>query len=346
MPMRPQLRTALVFVLGSAAFLAVPVLLSPDFLSGRPLWSVPGFRREMLTYLLLLGFFYLNYFVLVPRLYVTGRRWAYVGAVVAGCLLVVLPPVLAFTPVMPPPPMQHGPPIGHRGPPPGMHLRWAAFALIEFITVWLLSLHLQVSQRLKRAEEEQAKAKMSLLQAQINPHFLFNSLNSIYAMAIARSEATADAVVTLSGMMRYVLSEANRPMVPLEKEIDYLHAYISLQRLRLGDTLLLDYRQEGDPTGKEVAPMLLIPFIENAFKHGLNPEEDARIRIDIAVGDAELSLHVHNYKLRRSNLGEDERSGMGLENTLQRLRIQYPGRHKVRIDDRPQEFEIWLSIPL
>jgi hypothetical protein len=347
--MQRHTKQILIHVIGALGFLSLPIFLSPDFMEGRPFWNVPGFRREMLFYCLLLGFFYLHYYVLIPRFYFQKRWWPYILLLI-GCFVVVA--VLPFFLISDFPP--HFQP--HRGLPTGdVHIprprprfffvRAVAFFASTYLIMVFFSLHLRVRNRLKEVEQERIHAQLAYLKAQINPHFLFNTLNSIYAMAIEKSEATADAVVKLSGMMRFVLSDAHREYVPLEKEINYLSDYIDLQRSRLGDTVDLQFDVEGNPIGKKIAPLILIAFIENAFKHGLNPEEDAHIQIGLRMEETRLELTVKNRKVTRADAGLPE-SGVGMENACERLNLLYPGRHELKIQEDENKYSVWLRIIL
>jgi hypothetical protein len=348
--MQPKYRNILIQMLGAAAFLSVPILLSPDFLSGHSMWHVPGFRYEMGLCVLLLLFFFLHYYVLVPKLYIP-KHWAlYAVAILISFLI-----LMAFTSIMIPYGVPGGGefprmPGGNRLPHPPrfstVFLKsrlWLLIAMV-FAMVLFLSLHLRLNLRFKRLEQDRADAEVAYLKAQINPHFLFNTLNSIYAMAIDKSDATADAIVKLSGMMRYVLNESGQEYVSLEKEMNYLSDYMDLQRTRLGDTVALQFAISGDPRGKRIAPLLLITFIENAFKHGLNPEEDASIAIDLQIKTDELEMYVTNRKVLPTAM--EATDGIGIGNALQRLKLQYPGRHTLKIEETQHDFRVWLSLKI
>lgn len=186
-------------------------------------------------------------------------------------------------------------------------------------------------------------AELSYLKAQINPHFLFNTLNSIYSLALQKSDDAANAVVKLSGMMRYVLTESQRESVSLEKEINYIKDYVELQKLRLGNAVRLDFNISGNAAQKQIAPLLLIPFIENAFKHGVNAEENSEIEIEINVTESAVNLFVKNNKVNVDNT-TDVKTGLGVENTKNRLILLYPDKHHLTIDDNPLSFAVSLSI--
>lgn len=365
--MKVNYRNVLVHLLGIVLFLSIPVLISPDLIGIKKLFTIPPFLRDFFTYLLLLAFFYVNYYILIPKLY-HSKKYIFYFTVVLGCYLIaeILPRVLIhdFHPVnhemhMPheaPPQMpldMHGPPHysphqpHHPGPPPFFlkTLFWIDVSrhFFLFSGVLLLSLMLKINERLKQAHKEKINAELSYLKAQINPHFLFNTLNSIYSLAIQKSDETANAVVKLSGMMRYVLTESQNEFVSLQKELDYINNYIELQKTRLDSTIKLHYTITGATTGKTIAPLILIPFIENAFKYGVNAEENSEITIEISVNEAAINLFVKNNKVT-IRPDPENRSGLGIENTKSRLLLLYPGKHYLNIDDNSASFSVSLSI--
>ena len=314
------------------------------------IFKIVPFQRDFLAYILLLLFFYLNYYMLIPKLYFRKKYLGFALLVVLSYIIIaVLPSVLI---------MRHGfsiapsVPLLHENflrphnmiPSPFFHNPFRQF-FFQFLIVLIFSLMLKINNRLKLAEKQKVTAELSYLKAQINPHFLFNTLNSIYSLAIEKSDYTATAVVKLSGMMRYVISEASNKYVPLEKEISYLSDYIELQKIRLDDTIKLDYSVLGDTTEKVIAPLVLISFIENAFKYGVNAEENSDIRIHINISKAYLHLRVLNNKVHVYQNGV-KKSGVGIENTKHRLQLLYPGNHKLTIKDTKDDFSVLLSLYL
>jgi LytS/YehU family sensor histidine kinase len=199
---------------------------------------------------------------------------------------------------------------------------------------------LKMSNLWKQTQKEKLDAELLYLKAQINPHFLFNTLNSIYSLAIVKSDMTASAIVKLSGMMRYVLSEAHLETVSLQKETAYISDYIELQKLRLTESANLHFILTGYNTGKQIAPLLLIPFIENAFKFGVNPEKKSEISIHIDIEESHLFLFVKNDKVNDSA----EHNGLGIANTQSRLQLLYPGKHELNITDTENQFSVSLKI--
>lgn len=197
-----------------------------------------------------------------------------------------------------------------------------------------------------RTEEAKHKAELIALKGQINPHFLFNTLNGLYGLAVRdKSTSTATGILKLSGMMRYVVSETGNGFVSLEKELSYINDYIELQKLRLDKRIRLSYKVTGMINKQQLAPLTLMPFIENAFKHGVNPDDDSNINILIELDEREIRLTVENNKVKVA-LAPHEKSGKGIENTKSRLNLLYPSRHFLIIDEDEKTFRVQLTIQL
>ncbi|OPZ98880.1 MAG: Sensor histidine kinase YpdA [Bacteroidetes bacterium ADurb.Bin408] len=336
-------------VFGSLIFLSLPVVFSPDFDESLNLIFISPFQRNFFTYLLLLGFFYINYYLLIPRFF-TGRRYLIYFLLISIIFIcVVLLPQIIFGFPRP----HFGPhDMPPSGPPPHHHkafdfFRFISFGppVIQFIIILIFSIMLRLYDQLRHTEKEKAVAELSYLKAQINPHFLFNTLNSIYALSIEKSDATPSAVVKLSGIMRYIINEASQDMVSLEKEITYIRDYIELQKIRFGDTIRLVFSVDGRTEGLVISPLILITFIENAFKYGINPEKNSSIEISIRVEGSWLTLKTFNYKA--ANIIADEtQSKLGLKNTLKRLNSIYPGTHTLTIDETEGAYSCELKINL
>jgi len=342
--MSAKAKTILIHVISCIGFLSLPILFSPDL--GRPfLFSIPPFQKTFISSVILLMFFYLSYFTLVPRFYFPKKYLLLALCLIGAYLVVSLLPgfIIHDAPPRPFPGAVDPPP---RLPPhltrPITHALGRNF--FPFVVVFVFSLMLRINNRLKQTEKEKLNAELSYLKAQINPHFLFNTLNSIYSLALEKSDHTANAVVKLSGMMRYVLNESHHDFVPLEKEINYISDYIELQKIRLGNTVDLQYDIAGQAPGKKIAPLILIPFIENAFKHGVNPEENSKIKINFVMNNNALNLMVNNTLVK--NTGKIEKSGHGIKTTRKRLELIYPERHHLSIVESEGEFRLKLQIQL
>jgi hypothetical protein len=221
--------------------------------------------------------------------------------------------------------------------------------MINAISLWLLAIVSSILwaayNRLKQTESEKLTAQLASLRSQINPHFLFNTLNNIYATAIDTSPRAADMVDKLAEMMRYTMKDTQQDLVPLEDEIHYIDNYIELQKLRLDRSVKLEYNTLEHIPPLQIGPMLLIPIIENAFKHGVNSELKSHIWIHMSIEKTEFQLRVTNNKV---NVQRDisESSGLGIENTRHRLQLIYPAGHLLVINNTEKEFSVSLHINL
>ncbi|MGC4038010.1 MAG: histidine kinase [Chitinophagaceae bacterium] len=195
----------------------------------------------------------------------------------------------------------------------------------------------------KTLENLNLNAEVNSLKSQINPHFLFNTLNSIYSQAHNRSEHTEYSVLKLSELLRYVLYESSEEKVALEKDIQYLNNYIDLQRIRLSSKITLRYTVNGKLEGNTIAPLMLISFIENAFKHGISYTQASVIKIEIAVFEKTLTLLVSNPIIKKNTFTQ---GGLGLKNVKRRLELLYPGKHTLAIDDSNGLYIVNLKLDL
>lgn len=215
-----------------------------------------------------------------------------------------------------------------------------------FAFVFALVLLIKIAQKWRRFEKEKMSTELNYLKAQINPHFLFNTLNSVYSLSIEEKAVnTSAAIVKLSGMMRYVTSEALAEKVSLENELDYINSYIELQKIRFGDTVNLNVDLVKVNKPLSIAPLILISFIENAFKYGVNPEENSEINISILLKNTSLQLIVKNNKVKMVDQ-EVIGSGIGIQNTKNRLDLLYTGKYNLLIDDKEGFYSVNLEINL
>lgn len=218
--------------------------------------------------------------------------------------------------------------------------------MFKFLSVFIFSILIKTNNKWKYAEQKKINAELSFLKAQINPHFLFNTLNSIYSTAITENaKNTSTAVVKLSALLRYITSVTDKQFVPLSKELAYIGNYIDLQKNRFQDTIQLTYTVEGEITDQQIVPLILIAFIENAFKHGVNPEEESFIHISIVVKEATLTFNIRNNKVNQTQELELS-SGLGIDNTKKRLQLIYPNKHLLQIDNTAKQFAVSLTIQI
>lgn len=193
----------------------------------------------------------------------------------------------------------------------------------------------------------QLDTEVKFLKSQVNPHFLFNTLNNLFSMAQKKGDdGLADGISKLSGMMRYMIYESNEEYVPLKKEIEYLEDCIVLNKLRYADNeALVSFDFPSDTSGINIAPMLFIPFVENAFKHGVAIGRSSEIDISIAVADKRLTFTCENniYSVKKM---EGEKSGIGLENVKRRLELLYRGKYELSINNTGNKYIVNLGINL
>jgi two-component system LytT family sensor kinase len=217
-----------------------------------------------------------------------------------------------------------------------------------------------IFKRLARNNEElfvlkkelgQTEANVDLLRSQINPHFLFNALNTLYGLAIhEKADRTSEAIEKLGSMMRFMLQENVQEKISLVRDLEYLSNYIALQRLRTDVNpnikIQIAIQQQVDPSA-QLAPMLLIPFIENAFKHGISLREESHIRVSLELKQLTLYFDVFNTKhVRSENDPEKNSNGIGLMNVKQRLQLVYPGKHELVIRETVNDYFVHLVINL
>ncbi|NRR92265.1 sensor histidine kinase [Winogradskyella undariae] len=196
----------------------------------------------------------------------------------------------------------------------------------------------------KELENEQKEIKLQFLRNQLNPHFLFNSLNSIYSLVRSKSDNAPEAVITLSELMRYMLYEAKDEKVALEKEMNYIQHYIALQRLRLKNTEAVKLNIKGETKNLKIYPLLLISFIENAFKYGTDYKGNTHIDIKIEVVGNKFYFHIENiiglYKR------DDKNSGVGLENIKNQFNYLYKNNHELTITEDKSYYRVHLTLNL
>jgi LytS/YehU family sensor histidine kinase len=189
--------------------------------------------------------------------------------------------------------------------------------------------------------------ELAFLKSQVDPHFLFNTLNNIYALALEeKADRTADGVAKMGTLMRYTLHDSQADRILLQKEITYIEKYIELQRIRIaeGANVKITTNFDMDNVGSEkIAPMMLIPFIENAFKYGISAIAPSYILVDLRLESKTLLLQVRNSV---HDLKDVEQGGIGLKNVQNRLRLLYPGRHRLACEKSAQEYTVHLELDL
>ncbi len=213
----------------------------------------------------------------------------------------------------------------------------ALSSAIQIMQQWQLS-----EERAKQAESDKTSAELSFLKAQINPHFLFNTLNNIYTLTVIQDEHAPDSILKLSNIMRYVTDDTRGDFVPLIYEIGCINDYIELQKLRLGGKTRIDFKVTGDVESKDIAPLILMTFVENIFRYGTSNHEQSTVSINILVHENGISFYSQNRIFHSKNV--DERAGVGMDNVKQRLAYLYPDKHVLSINTENQLYTVNLII--
>jgi LytS/YehU family sensor histidine kinase len=231
---------------------------------------------------------------------------------------------------------------------------FAVFTLIYVGITTVLSLMREwfvlqkITDQFRDIEREKLEAELKALKSQINPHFLFNTLNNLYSLTLDKSEKAPGLVLKLSDMMRYILYECNDRYVMLDKELEFIKNYLDLQKIRLDDTVPIKFDTKGDAGQNKIAPLLFEPLIENAFKHGaLSRNNNGYINILFNFEERErVELQIENRYLRDWQEKDNEGKGIGLKNVRRRLELLYPERHELDIKTEEDLFRVSLKLDL
>ncbi|MFV8325090.1 sensor histidine kinase [Flavobacterium sp. ZS1P14] len=319
-----------------------------------PFHITTDFYVQWITGILL---FYLNYLYLVPLLLLQKKYWEYFTILI---FIIILFMIIRYNFFMPEfKNMRPFKMINSSGKEillkPGPKRNQPLF--FKFIPSFFYILIITISTIIKTlselynnqqnkliAETHRASTELNYLRKQTNPHFLFNSLNSIYSLAYKKSDLVPDAIVTLSEMMRYMLYETDNKSVFLEKEINYIKNYLELQKLRLNNIENITINIHGETKNKHIEPLLLISFIENAFKYGTDYKGAAFVKIKITIEDTILDFWVEN-KIE-NHRKDPENSGIGMINIENRLNLLYPNAHQLTIIETDSNYSVHLNLKL
>lgn len=338
----PLLKTWLLHLLVwlSFAFYEQSVLL----LTSNPQF---GLLPICLNYLLNMALFYLNAILLLPHLYARHRRLGYVAAAVGGLMGYALLRTGLYLKLEP---AQLRAAAYSYGRLWVLSLYRGSFFLFVSLGYWFarhaIGLEIQKreqQQQLRATERSLTEANLAFLKSQINPHFLFNSLNFLYAQVYPHSEKAAQGILLLADTMRYALHEDKNGKVMLAQEVQHLHNYIALNQLRFNNQIQVQFEVTGSPDFLLILPLVLVTFVENCFKHGELAAPDSPLLIRLALVKNQLSFHTHNKKRH----GPKEKStGIGLRNTRQRLELAYAGRYELLITNEAEYYTCSLIIEL
>lgn len=213
--------------------------------------------------------------------------------------------------------------------------------MIRFTLDWF-----DLENKKKQLENEKLIAELNYLKAQINPHFLFNTLHNLNYLVYSGSKNATEVIIKLSNIMRYMIYDANKEKVALKKEIAYMNDYIHLESIRLNQKFQMDFMIAGSGEKVEVAPLIMLTFLENAFKHGVSDQEhNCWIKVNLKINDSQIEYEVANKKIKTSS-NRNLKSGFGLDNVRKRLELSYPSKHALNILEEESVYKVNLILKL
>lgn len=325
--------------------LSAPFLSSPDLSSGIKMLRVPPFQKSFLHYLLLMLFLYINYYVSISTFYLKKKFvWFTVITILSYLIILKLPDYIIETRSSDIFMWTQPPNVSDLKTPPVLFSKDTYF--FQFIITFLVSLFLRTEHHLNKVKNEKLQSETQYLKAQINPHFLFNTLNSLYALALTKCDEAPNAILKLSKLMRYAVSESCQTYTSLQKEIDYIKDFIDLQKLRITKNVKITTSFKGEFLKAKISPLLLINFIENAFKYGVNGEDDSSIVINIGLDNKKmLFLDVCNtiVETTESHIKSTQK---GLKTAKDQLEILYPNRYNLVLSTSDNKYSVKLNIQL
>lgn len=344
----------LVHILGWAMLSTVLLLLSP--LSWRVDIPVEFWIRQLIMALLLVSIFYGNMLWFVPKVLLKGKLWIYLAGIIISAVLFIglliyfenfvnLPELMhkAFNPDEP-------------YVPKGRRIHGDIFNIMVFLLTIGISTSVASVQKWQKDEairreldRQRVSTELSYLKSQINPHFFFNTLNNIYSLTNLDVSKAQEAILKLSRMMRYVLYENQKDETLLSKEVNFINDYIELMKMRISPKVNLDIQIEEPKYDLVIAPMLLLPFLENCFKHGISSQYESTIHIKLEAMGETLFFETKNHIFQlNTDSPEAKENGIGLTNTKRRLSLLYPGKHRLKYgkDEANQEYRVNLTINL
>lgn len=313
-------------------FLLFPIHLIPKisfFIENNPVFLIIYTFTSIAT----ICFFYLNYYLLIPKYLFQNKYIIFIISIISFIIISILLTRFIIT-------LDFLNKISINSSQP----RLLANLLFRFLIVFIVAFTLRFYHKIKEFELNLIRTELTQLKAQINPHFLFNTLNGIYALALTKSDRTVDYLAKLSSMMRYSLSEISTDKVPLENEILYLKNYIELQKIRFTEKTIVNFTLNGNVDSQLISPLLFINLIENAFKYGVSNEVETEINIHIKIKENLLKFQVKNDIINQNNRTISQK--IGLKNVKRRLDLIYENNYMLKVNHSDKEFEVIVEINL
>jgi hypothetical protein len=347
--------TIIAHIAAWACFFALPYLVFfPRMLDANFSMSDHMIASIICNNLFLVFFYYLNTLVLIPKLLMKEKWLIYTFTIFIFLVLYLYVPKYIATLIATPeyrtfsnnPPSRGRPRTGNSSRRSFVDFFNIAIFLLVFTVGTCISViqrWLQTEETRKETESQKLQTELSFLKSQINPHFFFNTLNNIYSLAVVRSEKTAPAVMKLSSIMRYILTETTQEHVALRNEVDFIKNYIELQQVRLTEKTTVAFSAEGLIDEKLVAPLVFIPFVENAFKYGISTKSVSHIEIRIEALPNSITLFSSNFIVPTEN-NMMENTGIGINNVKRRLELMYPGKYTLTNEIKDNFYLVHLEI--
>lgn len=290
-----------------------------------------------------IGFFYSFTYYIIPCYLLTKKYWKFAGIMLLATIFFFLlkPFERIFQDILE---IMRGRKIEAYDPLVIDFLTNFTFVMLTALglSIQIVKQWRQSERRTLQAEADKANSELAFLKNQINPHFLFNTLNNIYSLSLTQSPKTSLSIMKLSNLMHYIADDANKNFISLEREAAYIRDYIDLQKLRLGMNMQVDFSVAGITPFKSIAPLILMSFVENTFKYGVTTREAAAITIRLFSDEKKITFFCQNKIFIKEHRVES--TGIGLANTRHRLKLIYPGRHTLEIDDHNGLFTVNLTL--
>jgi Histidine kinase len=327
-------------------FILQPLVFGPHLPDETGLVFSPPAIGDLIANCLMVVFFYWNYTFLVDTYFTQTNYRKYLLIVILFFLSIIFIPNVITS-------LFHFKPIPHQFPHHDVHGAhhgggyWHDVGehLFLFITIAVLSLIIKLGKRFYASELLRKQSELALLNAQVNPHFIFNALNTIYILAVKeKATITSDATLKLSKLLRYSGADADTANIAMAQEVQYIKDYIDFQKLRFGDAVQVDLKVSPSLPTYKIASSLLMPFIENSFKYGINPDAQSDIIININCTEKQMQFSIFNNKaVADSNI---IKGGFGIENVKKRLQLLYPNVHTLKITDNELSFFVELNVTI
>jgi hypothetical protein len=348
-----KVRGIILHIIGWVMFIIITIMTAPGY-SER---TLQDFIYQLFFILQIAIFFYINYLFLIPKLLAKRKFLLFTVFVIIFIFGFSCISELSFFKHINFP--NHGTiPMEHGRPPMQFHRDPTSFdpfrGLIIYTIIFIISTGIKMTiewfkndLQKRELENDKLSAELSMLKAQINPHFFFNVLNNICSLARSKSEETETYIIKLSQLMRYNIYEQKEDKVLLKKEVQFIEDYIDIQKMRLINTVEVVFNKTGNLNHYHIEPMLLFPFIENAFKYGISYEVNSKITINLSVGQDSLVFSVFNT-IHKSidSIPHEKDKGIGLQNVLKRLSLLYADKHEISINNNDEEFSVLLKLKL